>query len=215
MANEDDLYDFIHKYGPEGSETHRPFTDAEKKTIGVSNEAKKLMEPIVRRNLFIENYGWSVPTLKAVKEIKNFVGGDQVLEIASGYGLWAKLMKDAGINIVATDLQIEVPESQTYYKPKRKQYTDIEVLSHLDALNKYGHFGVMMLVWPPYANPLAHEALKSFRGNKIILIGEGESGCTGDDNFYCLLSKEWQEVKRVEIPRWERIYDDLTFWTKK
>ena len=48
-----------------------------------------------------ENYGWAVPAEKAIEKIKTFVVNDKVVEIGSGYGLWAKLMQDAGIQIVS------------------------------------------------------------------------------------------------------------------
>ncbi|NHJ86440.1 MAG: class I SAM-dependent methyltransferase, partial [Asgard group archaeon] len=62
-----------------------------------------------RRQNFTQNYAWAVPTRQAIAKLQEFVGNDQVLEVGAGKGAWAKLIQDAGINLVATDSHSGVP----------------------------------------------------------------------------------------------------------
>lgn len=171
-----------------------------------------LMSEFYKRQYFTSKYGWSVPNEKAVEEIKDFVSGDSIIEIGSGYGMWAKIMQDAGISITPTD---SFGNRGNYVPHKDKDFTDIEDLEVTKALEKYGNYNVLMMSWPPCDDPLANNALKSFGGSKLIFIGEGDGGCTGDKNFFNELDANWNEVKYVQIPRWNGIYDALYLYNRK
>jgi len=166
-----------------------------------------------KRDFFTKNYSWSIPSKTAIDEIINFIGNDAILEIASGHGVWAKLLQEANVNVKPTDY---------ISSPKRKGYTsdkaydiDIEDLSANDAIRKYKNFNVLMMSWPPYSEPMAHQALQNFNGNKLIFIGEGEGGCTGDDNFFKELNQNWNLIKEVDIPQWPHIHDYLYLYHRK
>jgi len=166
-----------------------------------------------RRSGFISQYGWSVPSEKGIEKLKEFVGNEKVIEVGAGYGLWAKLMQDADIQIVPTDMPLEREDRSQV--PKDHAYTDIERLNNLDAMQKYIDFGVLMMVWPPYNDPMAYETLKKFKGNKLIFVGEGARGCTGCDKFFDLLGKNWKEVETVFLPQWHGIHDGLQLYVRK
>jgi len=61
---------------------------------------------------------------------------------------------------------------------------------------------------------MATNAIKSFSGNKLIFIGEGCGGCTADNEFFQILDNEWNNVDRVNIPRWFGIGDSLSLWSR-
>lgn len=167
-----------------------------------------------KRDYFTQNYGWSIPDKQSLQKIKRFVGSDQVLEIGSGYGLWAKLMKEIGINVIATDVLSDLEQKE--YRPLDKFFTEVEDMPHSQAINKYGSANVLMLSWPPYLCSMATQSIKDFKGHKLIFIGEGRGGCTADDGFFQELENNWQKVERVdEMRRWDDIYDSLTLWKRK
>jgi hypothetical protein len=56
-----------------------------------------------RSDYFKKDYAWSVPNKKAILKIKEFAQNQQILEVGSGLGLWACLLKEAGVDIKATD----------------------------------------------------------------------------------------------------------------
>ena len=214
----DPSWEDIERYGPKGEE----FADGLEPDMSAYKleENRRYMTPILRRTPFVQNYSWSAPTKDAIEKIKKFVAGGRVVEIGSGWGLWARLMKDVGINIVATDvLQRDITQehlNKNFDISKDDMlFTEVERINHQKAMEKYNNYDVLMMSWPPYDNPLANETLLAFRGNKIIFIGEGQYGCTGDDSFFCNLYEKFEEAGRVDIPQWYGLHDDLSFWIRK
>jgi len=164
---------------------------------------------------FVRKYGWAVPNEEALKTIEAFVGGDKVLEVGAGAGLWAKILSDMGIDIVATDIF----EEGGYGYTQEQAHYNIENMNHLKSLECYSDRNVLMLCWPPYDNSMAHEALMSFKGNKLIYIGEGYGGCTGCDAFHnevgtSMSSDKWNLVKEVDIPQWWGLHDSVWLFTR-
>ena len=188
-------------------------SDEEIKALIESRNSDSFLREHYRRDSFIDEYGWSVPSKEAIDKIKNFVGDGKVLEVGSGYGLWAKLLRDADINTHATD-NLSWPENSTWH-PSKKQFTSIENISNIEAIEKYPGYNVLMMSWPDYDKPFAVNSLETFKGDKIIYIGEGTYGCTGCDRFHALLDKEWEKVGDVDIPNWSGIHDYLSLYVRK
>jgi len=188
-------------------------SDEELQSLVDSRNSDNFLRDHYRRDSFIEEYGWSVPSKEAIEEIKKFVGDGRVLEVGSGYGLWAKLLRDVGINTHATD-NLSWPEDSTWH-PSKKQFTSIENISNIEAIEKYPGYNVLMMSWPNYDDPFAISSLEAFKGNKLIYIGEGSHGCTGCDKFHNLLDQEWERVGDVNIPNWSGIHDYLSLYVRK
>jgi|APSaa5957512622_1039677.scaffolds.fasta_scaffold49918_3 hypothetical protein len=216
-AKEESLYDQIRRNGP-----HGPSDPSGKKFDDMSEDERAYMQRHMRewyrRDNFISQYGFSTPTEEAVDRLVKFIDGDGVLEIGAGYGLWAKLLQDKGVNVTAVDSHDKAWTDRTgdeigAYDPRNQTYTDIKIMDHMNALSAYGHFNVLMMVWPDYQSLMATEATQKFKGSKMIYIGEGYSGCTGSDCFHEELNK-WEEVERIDIPQWEGIHDSLYLYTR-
>lgn len=207
------LWEDIEGYGPEGNKL--PALEELKQIHPNINEKSmqdKLLGDFYRRNYFVNRFGWSVPTKQAIEKLKKFIGTDRVLEIGAGYGLWAKLMQDANIPVTAIDSL----KGTGWYSPKnREPYTTVEHLQHDEALQKYPSHEILMFSWPPYNDAMAYESLKNFKGDKLIYIGEGQGGCTGDEQFCNLIHTEWQEVATVDVPRWRGIHDYIMLFVRK
>ena len=159
-------------------------------------------------------YGYAVPTEEAIDHITEFVGEDEVIEVGAGKGLWAKLLKCKGVDIIATDdfsTHQDVLHAETF--------TDIEDLSAKQAVRKYGSHNVLMMVWPApgHLSSMASDALKSFTGNKIVYVGElSPEGCTGDVecNTELTYGTEWTKVAEIDIPRFRGAFDNVTLLSR-
>jgi len=152
---------------------------------------------LIERDSFTKIFSWAIPDKKTIDDIKTFVDGDSVLEIGAGNGLWYYLLKKLGVNIHATDI-----------------YNDnVEVLTNIEALEKY-ETNVLFMCWPPYSDSMAYESLKKFNGNKLIYIGEGEGGFTGDYYFHEEL-EEWKFEKMISIKMWYGINDSVFLYVRK
>ena len=99
----------------------------------------------------------------------------------------------------------------------KTEFTIIEKLDYLKAIEKYKNCGALLLFWPPFASPLAENTLKAFDGKCCVYIGEGNGGCTGSDEFHDELDKNWNGdlSKHNLIKTWDCIHDGLYFYTRK
>lgn len=167
-----------------------------------------------KRDDFVHKYAWATPSKEAIAKIKEFAGNDGILELFAGRGLWARLLRDEGIRVTATDKFSE--RRQYFHSHDSPDFTDVLNMSHIEALLKFGlAHGTLLMCWPPYAQPFAAEAVESFPGDKIIYIGEPCGGCTADDRFDRVLEENYEETGTVDIPQWFGLHDILMLFTRK
>ena len=162
------------------------------------NAILEFQEEWQRRELFVKKYSWAVPSKEVINKIVEFIDNDKCLETGSGAGLWAYLLQQYNVDIIATDKKTTV---YNYY------YTDVETLSDKDAMEKYNGKNTLLVCWS-VTNPTT-----SFKGNKIVYIGDRrkEYGCTDgepDEN-------EWELVEKVQLSNWIYIRDFLAFYRRK
>lgn len=167
----------------------------------------------LRRLEFAVEYAWAVPSQDAVQKIKAFVAGGLVLEVGAGRGLWARFMRDVGINVRATD-RFDDNDFHHHGGVQRGVFTTVEKMSTDEAVHLIAA-DVLFLCWPPMTIMAATALWPHFKGDRVVYIGERDGGCTGDEEFHKLLKRDWDEVAVVYIPRWPGIHDDMTFYRRK
>lgn len=158
-----------------------------------------------RRTYFVKTFSWALPALHPIQKIAQFIGNRTCLEVGSGQGLWAALIRDTdvGARFIATDAN-----------PPENPFTEVARLKAVRAIRTYPEAQVLMLCWPPYHTRMASDALRTFTHNHLIYIGEQKSGCTGDDAFHRRL-RDWREIDEISIPQWPGIHDALYFYERK
>ena len=166
----------------------KPYTSID--FIYHENKKNDMAQALIARDKFVSEYSWAIPTRKIIAELKNFIGDEIVLEVGAGKGLWAFLLKNVGVQIIATDKNLT-----------ENSWTNILKYDAITAINKFCP-NILLIIWPPYNSPMAYDALKKFTGDKVIYIGEGYYGCTGDDNYHQLLTNEWKLSKKLDCPQW-------------
>ena len=173
---------------------------------------KNFTEETIRRKNFISKYGFSVPSELALQKIYNFCDQDKILEIGSGMGLWAHLMKLSGLNVYATD----IGSDGKYYKDFSRTWTKIEMITHEEAIEKYkSECNVLFTSWPPIDKLISFNMMHVYTCSKIIYIGECYGGSTANTNFFDILNKLFVLIETVTIPRWTGIYDKMYFFERK
>lgn len=133
------------------------------------------------------------------------------LEVGAGTGYWAYEMRKAGIDIIATDLA----PGENYEFEKR--WPGVEAMSAEEALATYdyGKGRTLLTVWPCYNEPWINQALRKFRGDRVVYVGEGMYGCTGDAAFHRRLARDWDLEERIHIPSWWYIGDHVYVYRRK
>ena len=146
-----------------------------------------------------------------VNPLTEWIGKRKVLEIMAGAGWLAKALRSKGIDVIATDDHSWIDEKRWPLQ------TEVERLSALKALKKYGRSVDIVICSWPYMNNDAYHALRLL--GKInpaaifLYIGEWEGGCTASNKFfehYGLIEQEqFKKVTRAYKSWWcmhDRIY---------
>ena len=156
----------------------------------------------------IHNYSFAIPTDAALDVISKYA---PIIEMGSGSGYWAHLLRQKGVDIMAYD---KYPPTSVK-NPWRITKTWTGVLYGRPPKLKKHTNRSLFICWPPYNTPMGTECLKHYRGRHFIYIGESHYGCTGDDEFHQILEKEWDEIEEVRLPTWPAIHDYLVVYLRK
>lgn len=185
---------------PVSRENVRQYINSIPRISGNLNSAYGRFDSFYYREQMISEFGFSIPCTEALNEIKKI---GNILEIGAGTGYWSKLLKDIGVNIISTDSKSG--DYQFSYN------NDVIKMDAVEAIKEYPDRNVFVS-WPCYDETWAFEAAKAMeQGTTLIYIGEGNGGCTADDNFhnYFFDDKNFIEADEVFIPQWDGIHDRM------
>lgn len=153
------------------------------------------------RREYVFKYAWAIPNEPALVALAAL---SPLCEIGAGNGYWAALLRARGATIY--------PYDNGSWTEHRNPWTEVRagtaaaILEHQDC--------TLFLCWPPYADPLATDALTLYTGHTVAYIGEGSWGCTANDEFHECLGKQWTLKTSVQIPQWYGIHDRLEIWIR-
>lgn len=171
-------------------------------------------KPISKRILLNREYGlWSFPTEKTISDLAKFINKNStgVLSVGAGRGLWEVLLsRKSKVPIIAVDKTISA--KGTFYPVEQYDITSEEFQRYCDRLTPRPN--VVFSAWPDYNNDSLTKFLMAYKPEYLIYVGEGENGCTGDESLHHLLSQS-ELVKKVDYPRWGRMYDDCKIFRLK
>lgn len=155
-------------------------------------------------------YSWAICSPGDIAWMKDVLGGRGVVEPGAGTGYWAWQMEQAGIDVVAYEPSEQEPANHF----ARRTWTSLLRDDH--SAPKHHPDRALFLCWPSYAEPWAAQSLACYEGDLLIYCGEGEGGCTADDEFFHLLAAEWEEVgdSGRHVSYWG-IHDYLTAYRRK
>ena len=155
------------------------------------------------RDRLVRKYAWAVPNDAALDALGRL---GPIVEVGAGTGYWAKLLQDRGVDVRAFDAK---GETRARYCDA-VEHTTVE-LGGPEVLSQFPD-RTLFLCWPPLGGELVDECLRAYAGSTLVLVGEGENGCTG---FSDQLTEQWDEVERVGIPQWRGLHDYLGVWRKR
>ncbi len=204
-------------FGADAPFTDWARTDAARATGNYAKITERYRDAHARRRVLTARYSFAVPTDEALDAILDL---GPVVEIGAGTGYWSKLLRERGGNVVAYDLM-----GDKWAKWFPDGLLDRVELGDVDMAGKHAD-RTLLLVWPPYSSPMAFDALVAYEkagGRHVVYVGEGQGGCTGDDDFHyritgsceeCRYNDEddepcptgghpvaWREVREITIPQ--------------
>lgn len=147
-----------------------------------------------------EHYSYGLPSEQAMDVLSD---ESPIVEIGAGNGYWAHLAQQRGVDIVPTDKN-----------PKSDQWTDVENIHHVDAMDKYDDRTVL-LVWPQMESYAAEVANIVKPGQHLIYVGEPSGGCCATGQFFTRLRKDFEKVCSIDIPQFYSLSDSLRVYERK
>lgn len=161
------------------------------------------------RNDLCHKFAWACPNDEALELI---AAQGPIIEIGAGTGYWAHLLRSRyHVNILAYDYK-PPSKGKSWYHRGHGSWTGVvhgrpvKAKKHPDR--------ALFLCWPPLYSRMAKEALRHYKGDTVIYVGE-QGGCTGTPEFEDTLYEEWNEVKTVRIPQWDGIHDYLFLYKRR
>jgi hypothetical protein len=159
------------------------------------------------RGSWVHTLSFAIPCLEAMECLK----ARSVVEVGAGTGYWSSLIALHGGDIIATDIETGI----SGYRHHIGAFHGVEQLSATEAATRYPDRDVLT-VWPNYDESWAYEMACTIEGDRLLhYVGEGYGGCTADDDFHTLMSREFDQISEVAIPQWEGIHDYLTTYRRK
>ena len=198
-----DVIPFLDWYQDDLDGIEYPQEDAE-------NAVKRHMAAVCLRTEMIRKYSFAIPTQEIIEKIVKY---SPIIEVGAGTGYWAWVLRQSGATVEAFDAYPPSAKSKNRYFKNATQWSPVKQ-GVVEVVKNYSNHS-LFLCWPPYNKPMATDCLKQYSGKRLIYIGESEGGCTCDDQFHKLLSKEWDLVENTKIVRWVGMFDELFIYNRK
>jgi hypothetical protein len=183
------------------------------------------------RSRLLTKYSFAIPTAAALEAIAAEAADVGVLEVGAGTGYWAHLLRQHGVDVLATDAD-PAPSRSSRWFAGSQPWTQLVASDHSIAGNHPDR--TLLIVWPTKDEIWAAEALEiywSAGGHTVIYVGERPGGRTGDDVFHALLGEydrcwacslgistmpcvcglgpRFERVGHLPLPHWPGFSDDL------
>ena len=172
---------------------------------------EKWADNFYKREEFRKGISWHIPTNDLIDTLKKY---SPIVSVGCGFAYTEKLAEKEGANIILTDISPDLDNK--WCKNDSINFPDgILKMDAKSAVKSFKDRNVFM-AWPPYDNEMAYKVANAMEvGKYLIYVGEGHGGCNGDDNFFNLLYKNFEEVDDdINIPSWEGIHDEVRVYLK-
>ena len=145
----------------------------------------------------VHTHGFAIPNEAALNRIAEL---GPVLEVGSGVGYWAHLLRDRGVDVVAVDR-----------RDCGRHIGDTIVMDGVEYLeqNAGGRERTLLLCWPTYAG----DVVKAYRGDHVVVVGENE--CSYGSTWDMDEDDDWQMTEKIDIPTWPGMADDMRVYQRK
>src|SRR6201999_1923172 len=140
------------------------------------------------RQLLVRKYCWTIPDPDTVEFVAQHARGGLVDPIA-GTGYWAYLLAQVGVDVVCYDLN---PGAALHVNGWHSEdlHAGVRALDCVEAVALHPD-RTLLLSWPPHGQAVGARTLTAYKGERVIYIGEGRGGATGDEEMHQILEKDW------------------------
>jgi hypothetical protein len=161
----------------------------------------------VDRHSLCKRYSWTIPDPETLAFVVEHSRG-RLVDPMAGTGYWGWLLEQHGIDVAAYDIE---PGTNSFHEGA-PLYSTVEKLDGAEAVKLHTD-RTLFLSWPPM-DDVGARILHAYQGGRVIFIGESEGGCTGDDELFERLGKEWDEVAARVPVQWNGLHDVVTVYER-
>jgi hypothetical protein len=159
------------------------------------------------RDRLVRKYCWTIPDPDTVAFVAKHAQGGLVDPMA-GTGYWVYLLAQVGVDVVCYDLN---PGTNGWHRDNL--YAGICAKEGAEAVGLH-HDRTLFLSWPPCEEDVGARILMAHKGKRVIFIGWGRGGATGDDELYRILDTDWTEVDSRQPVQWWGQRDRVTVYER-
>jgi len=169
-----------------------------------------LLDLAERRRELASLFSWAIPTDGALALLSKYA---PLVECGAGMGYWLALLRARGVDAIGYD-RSRPGRKNAYHRGARRPWTAIQHQSSEKAARRHSD-RTLVLCWPPYDDDAAsYAALRAYRGDVVIHVGEREEGATGSVRFHRELALNWALVEELELPHWPRLQDRVMVYRR-
>lgn len=189
----------VHIYKEDLDEILKEKETAHKTIKSIINE--ETLTGFIARDVLVWFFSWAIPNQEAIETCAKY---GPLIEIGAGRGYWARSITKLDTYVLPFDNMADNWDKETHWIDILDgTWERAKILNH-----------TLFMCWPPYDNQLAHMALRAYRGDIFIYVGERRGGCNGDDKFFDLLETKWKIKEHIKIPQWRNIHDALEVYER-
>lgn len=144
------------------------------------------------REEYTKNVGWFIITKEVVTILSEFLKDKNTIEVLAGTGYFAKCIRDKG-NI--SRKQYKAYDNGSFMKYKNEFKTVTKKNTFNTPIKKAD---VIIMNWPEYSENHAERIVKKMvSGQYLIYNGETYGGCTGNDEFFNILERDFSILEDI------------------
>jgi hypothetical protein len=163
------------------------------------------------RQLLVRKYCWTIPDPETLTFVAKHAHGGLVDPIA-GTGYWAYLLAQLGVDVVCYDLNPGADLSTNGWHGE-VLHVGVSAKDCAEAAALHPD-RTLFLSWPPHGQDVGARILVAYKGNRVIYIGDGPGGATGDDRMHRILDTDWTEVDCRQPVQWWGQHDRVAVYER-
>lgn len=134
-----------------------------------------------------------------------------LIDPMAGTGWWAHVLAEYGVDTVCFDA---APGTSNYHKDEAL-HVPVTRMDAAAAVAQHHGGRTLLLSWPPYDTADGVNALRAYRGDRVVFIGETDGGCCGDDDLFAELAAHWALVAEHTPVQWDGLHDVVNVFDRK
>lgn len=156
----------------------------------------------IERDLFIKEFGFAVPSAEAIA----LLAAAPLLEVGAGSGAWAKLVAQAGGDVVATDPGLQAfPFSLGHYRP-------VLPLQGKTAVRRWPARNVFCS-WPSYDATWLRQAARAMRPGRTLFVVREDA--TANEETWDYIESAFCCTAQLELITFGSCHDTFEAWVKR